>query len=70
MKFSHKVTPLNPDNSATMENVAPGTMRAVSKELRDLTQHPLEGVSLCVNESDVTDITANIAGPGYPLLLL
>lgn len=46
-----------------MENVAPGTMRAVSRELRDLTQHPIEGVKLLMNESDLTDITAHITGP-------
>ena len=46
-----------------MENVAPGTMRAVSKELRALNQDPIEGVSVLMNESDLTDITAHIAGP-------
>ena len=53
-----------------MENVAPGTMRAVSKELRDLTQNPIEGVSLVMNESDLTDISAYIAGPSEFLTLI
>ena len=39
-----------------MENVAPGTMRAVSKELRALNQDPIEGVTVLMNESDLTDI--------------
>jgi len=46
-----------------MENVAPGTMRAVSKELRDLNKDPIEGVTVLMNEADLTDITAHIAGP-------
>ena len=46
-----------------MENVAPGTMRAVGKELRDLTQHPLDDINIVINDTDLTNITAYIIGP-------
>ena len=48
--------------------MAPGTMRAVSKELRNLNQDPIEGVNVLMNESDLTDITAHIAGPSEETL--
>eukprot|EP00116_Pleurobrachia_bachei_P011514 sb/3471776/ len=46
-----------------MENVAPGVMRAVGKELRELSASPIEGVTVSMSETDFTDITAIITGP-------
>ena len=37
---------------------------AVAKELRKLTADPPEGIKVLLNEDDVTDITADISGPG------
>jgi len=35
----------------------------VSKELRDLTQHPIDGISIVMDDADLTNITAHINGP-------
>ena len=37
---------------------------AVAKELRKLTNEPLEGIKVLLNEEDITNIVADIAGPG------
>ena len=39
---------------------------SVAKELRKLSQEPLDGIKVVMNEEDVTDITADITGPGVP----
>jgi len=36
---------------------------SVAKELRKLSQEPLDGIKIVMNEEDVTDITADITGP-------
>ena len=38
----------------------------VAKELRKLSQEPLEGIKVQLNEEDVTDVCAEITGPGTP----
>jgi len=37
---------------------------AVAKELRKLTNEPLEGIKVLLNEEDITNIVADSAGPG------
>jgi ubiquitin-conjugating enzyme E2 S len=39
----------------------------IAKELRKLSTEPPEGIKVLMNEDDVTDITADIRGPGTPL---
>ena len=46
-----------------MENLAPLTMKAVIRELKELTNNPIEGVTVILKEEDLTDITAHISGP-------
>jgi hypothetical protein len=46
------------------ENIAPSVVMAVAKELRQLSSEPLEGIKVQLNEEDVTDVVADIAGPG------
>jgi len=45
------------------ENIAPAVIMIVAKELRKLSQEPLDGIKVQLNEEDVTDITAEIRGP-------
>lgn len=47
-----------------MENLSPQVIRQVSKELSQLTSNPLEGIRVCINEEDISDIQAFIDGPG------
>jgi len=37
---------------------------ALAKELRRLSSEPLEGIKVQLNEEDVTDVVADISGPG------
>ena len=37
---------------------------SVAKELRKLMGEPLDGIKVQINEEDVTDVTAEIMGPG------
>jgi len=46
-----------------MENVNPQVVKLVSKEIKELTVTPLEDIAITFNESDLTNITANITGP-------
>ena len=34
------------------------------KELRKLSNEPLDGIKVVLNEDDVTDVSAEITGPG------
>ena len=36
----------------------------LAKELRTLSSEPLDGIKVVLNEDDVTDINAEISGPG------
>ena len=37
---------------------------ALAKEIRKLSQEPLDGIKVALNEDDVADINAEISGPG------
>ena len=39
-------------------------MLSVAKELRKLCTEPLDGIKVVLNEEDVSDINAEIRGPG------
>lgn len=39
----------------------------VAKELRKLSNEPLDGIKVSLNEEDVTEIVADITGPGGTL---
>ena len=49
--------------TSNVENLAPQVIRAVRKELMDLTRSPPEGLKLHLNDADVTDIQATLEGP-------
>jgi ubiquitin-protein ligase len=36
----------------------------ITKELVEITENPLEGIKMFINDEDVTDIQAIIEGPG------
>jgi len=48
---------------ASNENLSPTAIRAILKEIKDLTVSPPEGIKMCCNDEDVTDIQAIIDGP-------
>lgn len=50
-------------NSSNVENLSPQVIRQVSKELSQLITTPLEGIRICINDEDVSDIQAVIDGP-------
>ena len=41
----------------------------VAKELRKLSRQPPDGMKVSLNEDDVTDVTAEIQGPGIVRIL-
>jgi len=45
------------------ENISPGVIMNLAKELRKLSNEPLDGIKVALNEDDVTDVTADITGP-------
>jgi len=49
--------------SQTNENLSPGVVLSVAKELRKLSTEPLDGIKVVVNEEDITDVTAELSGP-------
>jgi len=49
--------------SLNTENISPGIIISVAKELRKLTTEPLEGIKVTLNEEEVTDVAAEIVGP-------
>ena len=46
--------------SNNMENVAPHVIKVVARQVQTLAQEKMEGISLMVNEDDMTDIQVNI----------
>ena len=46
--------------SNNMENVAPHVIKVVARQVHTLAQEKMEGISLLVNEDDMTDIQVNI----------
>ena len=53
-----------PHPAQTNENISPGVVLTVAKELRKLTTQPLDGIKVLLNEDDVTDVSAELKGPG------
>ena len=49
--------------SSNMENVAPHVIKVVSKQVHTLAQEKMEGITVCLNEDDMTDVQAVIDGP-------
>jgi len=45
------------------ENISPGVIMNLAKEPRKLSNEPLDGIKVALNEEDVTDICAEITGP-------
>eukprot|EP00045_Choanoeca_perplexa_P000399 m.14372 g.14372 ORF g.14372 m.14372 type:complete len:197 (+) comp10266_c0_seq1:112-702(+) len=45
------------------ENIAPQVIKRVAKELAKLSDKGLEGITIHINEEDLTDIQATIVGP-------
>jgi len=45
------------------QNVSPQVLASIAKELRKLVNKPPEGISVIVNEEDMTDVQAQISGP-------
>ena len=37
---------------------------SLAKEIRKLANEPLDGIKVVLNEEDVTDVVAEITGPG------
>ena len=50
--------------SQSNENVSPAVIMSLAKELRKLSTEPLDGIKVVLNEDDVTDVCADITGPG------
>lgn len=48
---------------SNVENLSPLIIRRVSKELQELVKSPPEGIHVCINEEDITDVQAIIDGP-------
>ena len=49
--------------SSSHENLSPQVLQAIARELRKLVQKPLDGITVVVNETNLTDIQAEIQGP-------
>lgn len=49
--------------TSNVENLAPHVIRAVRKEMMELTKSPPEGLKVHLNDADVTDIQATLDGP-------
>jgi ubiquitin-conjugating enzyme E2 S len=44
--------------------VAPGVVRRIMRELKELDKNPPEGIRIQTNEEDLLDVTGIIEGPG------
>jgi len=50
-------------SSSNVENLSPGVLRGLMRELGELAKAPLEDITLHLDPQDVTDIQATIQGP-------
>ncbi|GAB6020409.1 hypothetical protein CHUAL_003110 [Chamberlinius hualienensis] len=50
-------------SKSNVENLSPQTIRQVSRELVELVSTPPEGITVFINDEEVTDIQALIEGP-------
>jgi len=48
---------------SNVENLSPQVIRQISKELSSMVSNPPEGIHVCLNDDDVSDIQAIIDGP-------
>lgn len=48
---------------SNMENMNPQVMRHVGKEIQQLMSEPMEGITVIINDKDVTEVQAVIDGP-------
>ena len=46
------------------ENISPSVLNRIMKEVTEYTKNPVEDIVLQVNEENVTDLRAEITGPG------
>ena len=53
---------------ATNENISSSVLNRLIKEVKDYTKQPVSDVTLQVNEENVTDLRAEISGPGWHFL--
>lgn len=49
---------------ATNENISPSVINRLVKELKETQKSPVEGINVVINEENVTDIQADVEGPG------
>eukprot|EP00511_Aplanochytrium_stocchinoi_P006542 CAMPEP_0204829478 /NCGR_PEP_ID=MMETSP1346-20131115/7676_1 /ASSEMBLY_ACC=CAM_ASM_000771 /TAXON_ID=215587 /ORGANISM="Aplanochytrium stocchinoi, Strain GSBS06" /LENGTH=213 /DNA_ID=CAMNT_0051959313 /DNA_START=447 /DNA_END=1088 /DNA_ORIENTATION=+ len=49
--------------SSSHENLSPQVLQCIARELRKLVSQPTEGITVHINEEDLTDIQADIDGP-------
>ena len=56
--------------TSNVENLAPHTIRKITKELAELVTNPPEGIKVIPNDEDVSDIQAIVEGPGILRLKL
>ncbi|XP_042209920.1 ubiquitin-conjugating enzyme E2 S-like isoform X3 [Homarus americanus] len=49
--------------TSNVENLSPQILRGVMKEMTELVKGPPEGIKVHMNDEDITDIQATIAGP-------
>jgi hypothetical protein len=50
----------------TNENISPSVLNRLIKEVKEYSKNPVADIVLHVNEENVTDIRAEISGPGTP----
>eukprot|EP00960_Hanusia_phi_P068250 766797-Hanusia_phi.AAC.2 len=50
--------------STSNENVSPSILNRLIKEVQEYTKNPVSDIRLQVNEENVTDIRAELIGPG------
>lgn len=48
----------------TNENISPSVLNRLMKEVKEYTKNPVSDIVLQVNEANVTDIRADLHGPG------
>jgi hypothetical protein len=51
----------------TNENISPSVINRLVKELKESQKSPLEGIDVVINEENITDVQADVEGPGSPL---
>ena len=52
----------------TNENISPSVINRLVKELKESQKSPLEGIDVVINEENITDVQADVEGPGIPVI--